>query len=195
MTDMIYKIADAAKYLGVTSSTVKKYYLLVEKSGYTFKRTKQGHIIFSDQDLQMFTKIMELRDQPGISVQDAVTKVVEVMTGITTQNNSSYEDSYNNHDSYNEHNDYNYPANNEKPEDLEALHEKIDNLTELVEKQNETVNKQQEQIKELLDNQPQKMLTSSDDLDSTSRQAIMNELNGLKKMMRENKRNPWWKFW
>jgi DNA-binding transcriptional MerR regulator len=83
------KIDDVAKAIGLSPSTIKKYYLMVEDYGYRFARNNQGQLIFSDQDINMFRKIIQLKNEPNMSVQKAVEKVVSSITSITVYNESS----------------------------------------------------------------------------------------------------------
>lgn len=77
------KIEEAAAIIGLSASTVKKYYLMVEEKGYRFLRNKQGQLMFSEQDMEMFKKIIVMKNKPGMSVQKAVDLVVGDITSIT----------------------------------------------------------------------------------------------------------------
>jgi DNA-binding transcriptional MerR regulator len=77
------KIDEMARTLDMSPSTVKKYYLLVEQHGYRFKRNQQGHVMFSEQDLQLFRKLIQMKNEPGITLPKAVEKVMSLITDIT----------------------------------------------------------------------------------------------------------------
>ncbi|UDY80700.1 DUF3967 domain-containing protein [Geobacillus phage GR1] len=87
------KIDDVAKAVGLSPSTIKKYYLMVEECGYRFNRNNQGQLIFSDEDTEIFRKIIQLKNEPNMSVQKAVEEVVSNITSITIYKESS--NSYN----------------------------------------------------------------------------------------------------
>ena len=76
METMYVKIEDAAVMIGLSPSTVKKYYLLIEEKGYAFKRSKQGRVLFGEKDIEMLQRVIHIKNQPGKSVQDAVDEVV-----------------------------------------------------------------------------------------------------------------------
>src|SRR6478752_7116345 len=53
------KVEGLARAIGVTTSTVKKYYLLFEEHGYNFKRNQQGQLLFSQDDIKDITATTE----------------------------------------------------------------------------------------------------------------------------------------
>lgn len=66
------KINEVAAILGVTSSAVKKYYLLFEKNNYKFTRSKQGQLVFSEYEIELFRKLIQLKNEPGNTVEKSV---------------------------------------------------------------------------------------------------------------------------
>lgn len=77
------KVDEAAQMVGVSASTIKKYYLMVEDKGYRFQRNNQGQLMFSNRDVEMFKAIIHLKSEPGNSVQKAVEQVVASITDVT----------------------------------------------------------------------------------------------------------------
>lgn len=72
-----YGVNDAAKKLGVTSSTVKKYYLLFEQRNYNFKRDMHGKLIFTDSDINLFNNLVTLKNQPGMGLSLAIEQLIK----------------------------------------------------------------------------------------------------------------------
>ncbi|WP_165970983.1 MerR family transcriptional regulator [Peribacillus frigoritolerans] len=66
------RINEVAAILGVTSSAVKKYYLLFEKNNYKFTRSKQGYLVFSEYEIELFRKLIYLKNEPGNTVEKSV---------------------------------------------------------------------------------------------------------------------------
>ncbi|MEJ9303073.1 MerR family transcriptional regulator [Priestia megaterium] len=79
------KVEDVANLLEVTPSTISKYYLLFEKNNYRFKRSNKGSLMFSDNDVELFRKLIELKNSPGLTVEKAVVQLLEENIAITTQ--------------------------------------------------------------------------------------------------------------
>lgn len=71
------KIEDVANLLEVTPSTISKYYLLFEKNNYRFKRSNQGNLMFSDNDVELFRELIQLKNAPGFTVEKAVVQLLE----------------------------------------------------------------------------------------------------------------------
>ncbi|SFF17436.1 MerR HTH family regulatory protein [Bacillus sp. OV194] len=66
-------VDEVADFLGVKSSTIKKYYLLFEQQhNHRFERSKQGRVMFSLTDIELFYKVIQLKNEPGITVAKAV---------------------------------------------------------------------------------------------------------------------------
>ena len=84
MADTIYVgLTDIANMIGISPSTVKKYYLAIEERGYRFRRNLQGQMMFNEDDLEMFRKLITIKNQPGMTVQKAVEKVTADITDMT----------------------------------------------------------------------------------------------------------------
>jgi hypothetical protein len=86
MTNVYVGVNDVASELGISPSTVKKYYLAIEEQGYRFRRNQQGNIMFGEHDINMFKGIIILKNQPGMSVKSAIEKVTADITDITPYN-------------------------------------------------------------------------------------------------------------
>ncbi|AVX06602.1 hypothetical protein CS527_02260 [Bacillus sp. Y-01] len=71
------KVEDVANLLEVTPSTISKYYLLFEKNNYRFNRNNQGKLMFSDNDVELFRKLIQLKNVPGFTVEKAVVQLLE----------------------------------------------------------------------------------------------------------------------
>ena len=51
--ELLEKVENVAKVLNISSSTLKKYYLLFEEEGYRFKRSAEGHVLFAPYDVEL----------------------------------------------------------------------------------------------------------------------------------------------
>lgn len=82
MTVMI-GVNDVARMLDMSPSTVKKYYLEVEKHGKRFFRNQKGHVMFDENDIVMFKNIIILKNKPDMDFHKACAKVAASITDIT----------------------------------------------------------------------------------------------------------------
>lgn len=79
-------VNDVAKELGISPSTIKKYYLAVEEKGYRFGRNMQGQVRFGEHDIYLFKQIIVIKNMPGMSVQKAIDKLTADITDMTPYN-------------------------------------------------------------------------------------------------------------
>ena len=61
---------DIATVLNIKPSTLRKYSLLLEQSGYTFQKNAQGHRWYTDTDLMALRKFITLKDSSGMNLED-----------------------------------------------------------------------------------------------------------------------------
>jgi DNA-binding transcriptional MocR family regulator len=123
MTELKYRLTDLADALGVKESTAKKYYLLIEREGYNFTREKNNHISFQESEVNMLKKMMELKSQPGTTLQDAVEEVVSMMKSAHPDHNSH---------NLSKHNSYN-------PDEIKELKELIIQQSEMLKEQQQAI--------------------------------------------------------
>lgn len=72
----VYGSSNIADILHVQESTVRKYCLLLEKSGYEFLKNEQGHRAFFDHDLIVLKKMMSLKSGADMTLEEAVKSVI-----------------------------------------------------------------------------------------------------------------------
>lgn len=71
----IYHPADIAKLLQVKEPTVRKYSLLLEEVGYTFKRNASGQRWYEDKDVIAFQKFITFKRNGDMKLKDAAEAV------------------------------------------------------------------------------------------------------------------------
>jgi len=166
-------VDDVARELGLSPSTIKKYYLLIEENGYRFTRSRTGKVIFSERDLEIFKRLIQIKNEKGIKVVDAVKTVISSITDVTVWKESAATTEF-----------------EEPPVDITVMKETMEQMHEIIKNQ-------QKQIDQLLEsqNQTQKLLESgSTDRDKLLLQSIR-ETQELKQLILENnKKKKWWQF-
>ncbi|TWG49482.1 DUF3967 domain-containing protein [Bacillus subtilis] len=171
--DVFAGVDDVARELGLSPSTIKKYYLLIEENGYRFTRSRTGKVIFSERDLEIFKRLIQIKNEKGIKVVDAVKTVISSITDVTVWKESAAATEF-----------------EEPPVDITVMKETMEQMHEIIKNQ-------QKQIDQLLEsqNQTQKLLESgSTDRDKLLLQSIR-ETQELKQLILENnKKKKWWQF-
>lgn len=88
--ETIIKVKELANILGISESTVKKYYLLFEDRGYRFMRSTQGKVMFSDYDISLFQKLIKKKNEPGMTVQKTIDLLLREF-GLNDSTNKGYQ--------------------------------------------------------------------------------------------------------
>ncbi|MDG0860373.1 hypothetical protein [Staphylococcus equorum] len=187
-------VEDLANQLGVSTSTIKKYYLLIEDKGYKFRRNVHGNLTFTQDDVELFKAIFKLKAQPKSSVNDSIDKALGVITDttdITTDFNVSRETNSEDITDITVMTDM-----NETLEDIKKFMETQDNT---IKDQNTLIREQSRMIDELVrSNRQNQKLLESDNKNSLLEENLA-ETNELKNMIKElqesSDKKPWWKIW
>lgn len=74
-----YWSRDIANMLGIGTSTLRKYCLLLEEKGYVFLRDDNGRRAFTEHDAVALRKLRDLTDNRGMSLDNAAMIVKETM--------------------------------------------------------------------------------------------------------------------
>lgn len=142
----VYWTKDVAENLGIVTSTLRKWCLLMEKANYTFDRNEKGQRVFYDKDMIVLRKIKQLTQRKGMTLESAIYQVVESSLSAETNNVP---------DPLNELN-----TNESKDEKIEELEEKLSVTVRYMEEQKlfnkellDRLNKQQDFFREALQQQ------------------------------------------
>ena len=77
----VYSSSDIADILKVKESTLRKYCLLLEKSGYDFLKNEHGHRAFFDHDVIVLRKMISLKSGADMTLEEAVKSVIAWKNG------------------------------------------------------------------------------------------------------------------
>jgi predicted transcriptional regulator len=176
-------VEEVASFLGLSPSTIKKYYLLIEEKGYRFKRSQQGRVMFGNKEIEMFKNLIYYKNERGMSVQKAVEKVMSDITDITV---------------------YKEPKDQSQTVDM-AVITNMSNIQketrDLLIKQHNIILNLQNQINEIREEQKKrvKMIESesskSDQFFSKSDEKIEELKKILEDIRRSQKKKKWWEIW
>lgn len=195
--EIYMSVDDLSNQLGVSSSTIKKYYLLIEERGYKFRRNVQGHIAFTREDIDLFRMIFELKSQPKMTVIGSIDKALGVITpgtDVSDEVNVSRETE----------------GDSTNVTDITVITETVNELKDALVAQNETIknqsgliNEQSRMIDELLrTNRRSERLLENNHEDKNNEKSLLErnlaETDELKNMIQElqdQSQKKWWKFW
>lgn len=95
-TEKTYEASIFAEKLGVSSSTLRNYKSQFAKAGVTFRNHK-GKTIYTENDLLLFNKMLNLHKQGGRIIKDCVLTVLSVQDSQDSQDSTQdNQDSKNN---------------------------------------------------------------------------------------------------
>lgn len=66
---------DISAILKIKPSTLRKYSLLLEQSGYAFKKNAHGHRWFDDTDIAALRKFITFKDSGGMTLEESASAV------------------------------------------------------------------------------------------------------------------------
>jgi len=72
----VYGTKDVADMLGVQESTVRKYASMLEDFGYSYLKNEHGHRAFFDRDLIVLRKMLRLKNDADMTLEEAAKSVV-----------------------------------------------------------------------------------------------------------------------
>jgi len=73
--DRVYWNREVAENLGLADSTLRKWCIAIEKSGYTFSKDDQGNRAFHDHDLILLRRVHDLNKTKGVRLENAISMV------------------------------------------------------------------------------------------------------------------------
>ncbi|MGW9101958.1 MerR family transcriptional regulator [Priestia megaterium] len=179
------KVEGLARAIGVTTSTVKKYYLLFEEHGYNFKRNQQGQLLFSQDDINLFKELMLLKNEKGMTVPKAVKEIIKdkVMTDTTdiTDITATTEDI------------------TVISKHVTTVMSELDELKQLVKNQNEIIEKQQEDFNKQFLKQEAYIKDSLEQRDktliTTLREVQKSQKEIATSLSKDQAKKKWWQIW
>lgn len=83
------KPAQVASELNISSSTLRKYCLLIESEGYTFKRDAKNSRQFEETDVMTLRNLITLIKTDGVTLENAAYSVTRGDKGVTIETDHS----------------------------------------------------------------------------------------------------------
>lgn len=198
----LYSPGDVSEQLGIQSSTLRKYADVLEKEGYIFIKNERGHRKYRESDVIIFRKIISLKNDIDMTLENATKQIVSWYKGIEVLPLDRHEiERY-------EEPDFN----------ATSLQMMIEGQKEVIEKQNKLLQEltkrltEQDQrfaqrelellsaIQSIRDYQKVIAMNSNEDIDKNQDRDEMlmqtiREVQEVKKMIAASKDKKWYEFW
>lgn len=199
MTDaIVYSASDVYKRLEISDSTLRKYMEVLQREGYTVKKDKRGRREYTEHDVMVIEKLMELSKHDGMTLEKAARLIARQLESI--EQNMGTDKA---------------PENQET--DLIPFHiqqqlqqqygvmtkQMNQNLLEMEKRLSEQAKQRNEEIKASIEQHNERVEKRLEARDENLMKTLR-EIQKAKKLMQEfrdeaaaakEKKKPWWKFW
>jgi hypothetical protein len=180
--EVFHNVERAAKILNLNENTFTRHYLDFEEAGYTFKRSQDNKLLFSEEDIKLFKEFLELKKHPKMTKKKAIEQLVTTPTSLITIKPSDLTTLINTINGQFEE------FKTQSKQELQELKEQLQEFKLLED------NKQKEEIK-----QRDKLLMESM-RESRESKKLMLEVKAQNELImkeiaaaKENTKNSWWK--
>lgn len=188
---------DIASVLKIKPSTLRKYSLLLEQSGYLFKKNAQGHRWYTDTDLMALRKFITLKDSSGMTLEDSADAVflwskTENVAGRATLSEATQDDTERHEAVISE-----LTIEERLLRLLQHQQQTIDRMAQSIQKQEEQTGQILEEVKTLKDSLQPLDAPSSDSLKISSVESPSQQEKGEPKsaMPSKDTRSLWARIW
>ncbi|EEM44629.1 DUF3967 domain-containing protein [Bacillus cereus] len=197
-----YSPSDVARQLGIQSSTLRKYADVLEKEGYTFMKNERGHRKYRDSDVMVFRKVINLKNDTDITLENATKQIVSWHQGIEVLSIERHEV-----ERYEEHN-FNATTLQimvqEQKEVVEKQNYMLQELNKCLVEQNQRFVQRELELLNVIQSiqDSQKLIATNFSEDIARNQnrdemlmRVIREIQEVKKMIAASKGKKWFQFW
>ncbi|HFF3743016.1 DUF3967 domain-containing protein [Bacillus cereus] len=197
-----YSPRDVARQLGIQSSTLRKYADVLEKEGYTFMKNERGHRKYRDSDVMVFRKVINLKNDTDITLENATKQIVSWHQGIEVLSIERHEV-----ERYEEHN-FNATTLQimvrEQKEVVEKQNYMLQELNKCLVEQNQRFVQRELELLNVIQSiqDSQKLIATNFSEDIARNQnrdemlmRVIREIQEVKKMIAASKGKKWFQFW
>lgn len=200
MSDILLKVEEVAKAVGIASSTVRKYSFLIEKHGYEFSRNNQNALMFDQDEVNMFKELVKIKKQKNMTLENAVQQLLSSMPEIAATSDIATTDIANTSDirAMSKGIADVFSNMSAMAENMSDMSEKIHTLVD----QNNSVINQNKELQKQIEASEKKQIEDHDKLLMQSIRAEqqmkkmelqMEELQ--KQIATAHQKKKWWQFW
>ncbi|WJE55867.1 DUF3967 domain-containing protein (plasmid) [Bacillus cereus] len=198
MSDMkiIYTAKDVYSRLQVSDSTLRKYVEVLQRESYIIKKNKQGKREYTEYDVMVIEKLIELSKHDGMTLEKAAKIITQKLESINpdlvNDEESKDTDLIPFHIQQQLQQQYNVMAK-----------QMNQNLLEMEQRLSEQAEKRSKRIEESMERRNERIEKRLEERDETLMRTLR-EIQETKKIMKEfheevaaarEKKKPWWKFW
>ncbi|WP_242224437.1 DUF3967 domain-containing protein [Bacillus cereus group sp. BfR-BA-01380] len=196
MTDVIiYTANDVYKRLEVSDSTLRKYTEVLQREGYTVKKNKRGRREYTEHDVMVIEKLIELSKHDGMTLEKAAKLIVQKLENFN-QNTNTEETQETDlipfHIQQQLQQQYSVMAK-EMNQSMLEMEKRLSGQAEQRNKEiKESIEQHNERVEKRLEARDDNLMKTLREIQETKR--LMQEYHEEVAAAKEKKK-PWWKFW
>ncbi|QWG42875.1 DUF3967 domain-containing protein (plasmid) [Bacillus mycoides] len=197
MTDeIVYSASEVYKRLGISDSTLRKYMEVLQREGFTVKKDKRGRREYSEGDIIVIERLIELSKHDGMTLEKAAKMIAQQIEKVNPD-----------------------LINDEEPQerDLIPFHiqeqlqqqysvmaqEMNQSIASMEKRLSEQAKQSNEEIKASIESHNERVEKRLEARDETLMKTLR-EMQEAKRLMQEfrdevaavkEKKKPWWRFW
>ncbi|PAW37950.1 hypothetical protein CKQ70_30005 [Bacillus toyonensis] len=192
MTDeIVYSASEVYKRLGISDSTLRKYMEVLQREGFTVKKDNRGRRQYTDNDIMVIEKLIELSKHDGMTLEKAakmIAQQIEKVNPDLIQEEAEETDLVPFHIKQQLQEQYSVMA-----QSMLAMEKR---LSEQAKQSNEeikaSVEAHNERVEKRLEARDETLMKTLREMQETKR--IMQEFRDEVAAAKE-KNKPWWRFW
>ncbi|HEK9103347.1 TPA: DUF3967 domain-containing protein [Bacillus pseudomycoides] len=196
MTDeIVYSASEVYKRLGISDSTLRKYMEVLQREGFTVKKDNRGRRQYTDNDIMVIEKLIELSKHDGMTLEKAakmIAQQIEKVNPDLIKEEPEETDLVPFHIQQQLQQQYSVMAK-EMNQSMLAMEKR---LSEQAKQNNEeikaSVEAHNERVEKRLEARDETLMKTLREMQETKR--MMQEFRDEAAAAKEKKK-PWWKFW
>ncbi|HFU7090058.1 TPA: DUF3967 domain-containing protein [Bacillus cereus] len=194
MSDMeiVYTASDVYNRLDVKESTLRKYVDVLQREGYTIKKDKRGRREYTEYDVMLLEKLVEVSQHDGMTLEKSAKLIVQRIQQSKPKNIEPDTESGNE-----ENKVIPMGIQEQLQQQYSVMMEKITqeqqrNLLEMEQRLSEKIDRRNERIEERAKTRDELLLKTFRETQETKR--LMKEYQEEIAVTKEEK-SAWWMFW
>lgn len=193
--EILYTANEVYSRLGVSGSTLRKYSDVLEREGYEVKKNSRGRREYTEFDVVLIEKLVELSKQDGMTLEKAAKMIVKQFGIANKKEESQEENQLPSHIQFQLQKQYSAMVEEIKKvqqanliEMEKRLGDRIDQRNKLIEDDMKNRKEREERIEKRLEQRDENLMR------------VIREIQDVKRTLEEVAvanvpKNPWWKFW
>lgn len=193
--EILYTANEVYSRLGVSGSTLRKYSDVLEREGYEVKKNSRGRREYTEFDVILIEKLVELSKQDGMTLEKAAKMIVKQFGIANKKEESQEENQLPSHIQFQLQKQYSAMVEEIKKvqqanliEMEKRLGDRIDQRNKLIEDDMKNRKEREERIEKRLEQRDENLMR------------VIREIQDVKRTLEEvavanAPKNPWWKFW